>query len=101
MIYDTFVDSLKATLLSVVIDCPLIENFEKISKKLPQTMTVQKLRLLVQRALNRKLSGAMAHKLVMTVSSTKNPEVQVPLDNDMRDLFFYSVENGDTIYVKW
>jgi hypothetical protein len=37
----------------------------------------------------------------MAVSSSKQPEIQVGLDNDMRDLFFYSVENGSTIFVKW
>ncbi len=93
--------SLKSTLLSVTIDCPEVANFEKISKKLPRTMIVQKLRLLLQRLLNRKLSGAEAHRLVMAVASSKQPDVQVPLDNDMRDLFFYSVENESTIYVKW
>ena len=64
-------------------------------------MTVQKLRLLLQRALNRKDSGATAHNLTISVSSAKQPEIQVPLDNDMRDLFFYSVENDSTIFVKW
>jgi hypothetical protein len=64
-------------------------------------MIVQKLRLLLQRLLNRKLSGAEAHRLVMAVASSKQPDVRVPLDNDMRDLFFYSVENESTIYVKW
>lgn len=94
--------SLRSTLLEVTISCPDVENFEKLSKKLPQTMTIQKLRLLIQRLLNqKKLSGVTAHKLVMLVSSAKQPEVQVPLDNDMRDLFFYSVDNGDTIFVKW
>jgi hypothetical protein len=93
--------SLKSTLLSVTIDCPEMDNFEKISKKLPQTMTIQKLRLLLQRLLSRKFKGAEAHKLVMTAASTKEPNIQVPLDNDLRDLFFYSVENDSTIFVKW
>ena len=94
--------SLKATLLEVSIACPDFDNFEKISKKLPQTMTIQKLRLLIQRLLtHKKVVGAAAHKLVLTVASSKTPEVQVALDNDMRDLFFYSVESGDTIFVKW
>ena len=94
--------SLKATLLEVNIMCPEVENFEKVSKKLPQTMTLQKLRLLIQRLLSqKKVVGASAHQLVMTVVSSKTPEVHVALDNDMRDLFFYSVESGDTIFVKW
>jgi len=64
-------------------------------------MTIQKLRLLLQRAINRKSEGALAHKLIMTAASLKQPEIHVPLDNDMRDLFFYSVDNDDTIFVKW
>jgi hypothetical protein len=94
--------SLKSSLLSVTVDCPEVPGFEAVVKKLPQTMTIQKLRLLLQRLLNqKKLKEASAHKLVLTVSSSKQPEILVPLDNDMRDLFFYSVEDGDTIFVKW
>jgi hypothetical protein len=50
--FETFFCSLKSTLLEVTIACPEVENFDPISKKLPQTMTIQKLRLLIQRLLS-------------------------------------------------
>jgi len=88
-------------LVSVTVDCPNVIGFAKMTKKLPPTMTIQKLRLLLQRAINRKSEGAFSHKFSISAVSSKTPDVVVPLDNDMRDLFFYSVENGDTIFVRW
>lgn len=85
----------------MTIDCPEVVGLAKMTKKLPPTMTIQKLRLLLQRAINRKSEGAFSHKFVMSAANAKKPDVVVPLDNDMRDLFFYSVEDGDTIFVKW
>ena len=37
----------------------------------------------------------------MSIRSVANPELEQNLDNDMRDLAYYSVQNGDTLLVRW
>ena len=60
-------------------------------------MVVSKLRGL----LTRLIKPARGKTLVLSYASAKNLDFEVPLDNDMRDLFFYNVENGDTIFVRF
>ena len=72
-------------------------NVQEISKSLPPAMVVSKLRGL----LNRLIKPARGKNLVLSYANAKKLEFEVPLDNDMRDLFFYNVENGDTIFVRY
>ena len=88
--------SLTSTLLPINIRCPDDSDFKEITKKLPPGLTIQKLKLLLQRAVKRK-----AHQLKLSYISQKEPDHEVHLDNDMRDIFFYSISNGDTILVRW
>ena len=88
--------SLKSTLLSVKVRCPDQPSFREITKKLPPGLTVQKLKLVLQRPVQQK-----AHQLKLSYVSKDETEVEVQLDNEMRDLFFYSIENGDIIFVRW
>ena len=37
----------------------------------------------------------------MSIRSAANPALEQDLDNDMRDLAYYSVQNGDTLLVRW
>ena len=89
--------SLKANLLKVKIVCPDHPEVKEISKALPPAMVVSKLRGL----LTRLIKPARGKTLVLSYASAKNLDFEVPLDNDMRDLFFYNVENGDTIFVRF
>ncbi len=47
----------------------------------------------------RKVSGG--NEIRLYVQSSKNPEQKDELDNDLRDIGFYSVEDGDFILVRW
>ena len=89
--------SLKANLLKVNIVCPDDSSVRPLTKSLPPAMVVSKLRGL----LTRLIKPAKGKDLTLSYSSSKKPEFKVPFDNDMRDLFFYNVESGDTIYVTW
>lgn len=60
------------------------------------SMTVQKLRALVQRLFK-------ANPATLTISYI-NPNAQGPevtMDNDMRQISFYGPEDGDTVLVRW
>nr|SVE92688.1 EOG090X0EUO [Megafenestra aurita] len=58
-------------------------------------MEVQKLKTLCHR-----LFDLDSSELALFSFNVKNPELHVPLDNDLRPLSFYSVEDGDIIVVK-
>lgn len=88
--------SLTSSLLPVNIQCPNDSNFKDVVKKLPPGLTIQKLKLLLQRIVKQK-----AHQLRLSYVSQKEPRHEVRLDNDMRDIFFYSISTGDTILVRW
>lgn len=83
------------TLKNALIMLRLEWGSNQISKKLPVTMEVQKLKVLIHRLFN-------LHSSELTFFSygPKNPGLCIPLDNDLRPLSFYSIEDGDTIVVK-
>lgn len=89
--------SLKANLLKVNIVCPDDKSSKPWTKSLPPAMVLSKLRGL----LTRMIKSAKGKDLVLSYTSPKKPEFEVPLDNDMRDLFFYNIESGDSILVRW
>ncbi len=89
--------SLKANLLKVNIKCPDENDVAPITKSLPPAMVVSKL----QGLLTRLIKPARGKVVTLSYISSKKPEMEVPLDNDMRDLFFYNIESGDTIFVRW
>ena len=88
--------SLTSSLLSINVRCPNDPNFKEVVRKLMPGLTIQKLKLLLQRLVKQK-----AHQLKLSYVSKKDPDHEVHLDNDMRDIFFYSISNGDTILVRW
>ncbi|XP_074655996.1 tubulin-specific chaperone E-like [Tubulanus polymorphus] len=88
--------TLKDNLISVSITCPQSPPKKTLTKKLPLTMTVQKVKTLVNRLLKADISTL---KLSYISKDTTGPEID--LDNDLRQLSFYSVENGDTLIAKW
>lgn len=89
--------SLKANLLKVNFVCPDHKDVAPLSKSLPPAMVISKL----QGLLTRLIKPARGKTVQLSYTSSKKPDFEVPLDNDMRDLFFYNVESGDTIYVRW
>ena len=87
---------------------------EMLTKQLPVKMTVQKLKVLVQRAF--KVADISTIRLVHTalkqptddkshsgVLQSEHSEVRacIEMDNDLRELSFYSLENNAIIDVEW
>lgn len=71
-------------------------NGKTFKKKLPSSMQVQRLSGLVQRLFN---TGNQIPKLAYI--SSKNPDIEFPLDKELKELSFYSIEDGDRISVRW
>ncbi|XP_067287764.1 tubulin-specific chaperone E [Pseudorasbora parva] len=88
--------ALKNQLLTVTFVCPEDSDRKPIEKKLPESMIVQKVKGLLHRLL--KLPGVEL-KLSYTCSKLAGREIEI--DNDLKPLQFYSVEDGDRILVRW
>ncbi|KAK2167203.1 hypothetical protein LSH36_31g04030 [Paralvinella palmiformis] len=88
--------ALKNSLISVMLECPHLPNKAPVKKKLPVTMTVQKLKSLAQRLYK-------ADPLVMTISysSQKMLGTDINMESDQKEIGYYSVEDGDTIHINW
>ncbi|XP_041353725.1 tubulin-specific chaperone E-like [Gigantopelta aegis] len=87
---------LKDHLVHIKITCPDHPDKGTVQKKLPQTMTVQKVKALAKRLFK-------IHAADVTVSYVSHrmegPEIE--LDNELKQLYFYSIENDDILQVKW
>ncbi|XP_066503868.1 tubulin-specific chaperone E [Hoplias malabaricus] len=88
--------ALKDQLLTVTFECPEEADRKPIQKKLPNSMIVQKVKGLLYRLL--KLPGS---ELRLSYTSTKMEGKEIEIDNDLKSLQFYSVEDGDRILVRW
>uniref|UniRef100_A0A8C5CQ02 Tubulin-specific chaperone E n=1 Tax=Gadus morhua TaxID=8049 RepID=A0A8C5CQ02_GADMO len=80
---------------SVTIVCPEEAERLPVVKKLPDSMTVQKVKGLLSRML--KVPGAA---ITLTYTGPKMNGSEVDLDNDLKPLQFYSIENGDSLLVR-
>ncbi|KAM6433319.1 tubulin-specific chaperone E [Rhynochetos jubatus] len=88
--------TLKNQLLTLTIKCPEKPEQQPVEKKLPESMTVQKVKGLLYRLL--KIPGS---ELKLSYESSKLEGKEVELDNDLKPLQFYSIENGDCVLVRW
>jgi len=97
----------------VTVQLMLKGSTKVLTKQLPVKMTVQKLKVLVQRAF--RIADVSSIRLVYTVlkqpvddksngilPQCENPEVHacIVMDNDLRELSFYSLENNALISVE-
>lgn len=73
----------------------LVDSSNHTATAVPSSMTVQKVKSLVGRLCKRN-----PRTLDLVYESRRRPGLFVPLDNDVRELIFYSIEDGDTIHVK-
>merc|ERR1712025_1533306 len=88
--------ALKDTLLAVKIVSDQHHEKGTLNKKLPGTMSIQKLKTLIQRLYK------MSSEPTLSYKSHKNMDgPSIDLDNDMRQLGFFSIESGDTLQVFW
>ncbi|XP_053317167.1 tubulin-specific chaperone E [Spea bombifrons] len=88
--------ALKNQLLTLTIKCPDKPDQKPIQKKLPDSMTVQKVKGLLYRLL--KVPGS---ELKLSYESSKMKGREIELENDLKPLQFYSIENGDCVLVRW
>ncbi|KAJ6664663.1 hypothetical protein lerEdw1_006236 [Lerista edwardsae] len=88
--------SLKNQLLTLTFKCPDKPDQKPLQKKLPESMTIQKVKGLLYRLL--KIPGS---ELKLSYESAKIKGKEFELDNDLKPLQFYSVENNDCILVRW
>ncbi len=87
--------TLTSNFVEVNVHCPSRGTTTK--RKLPPGLTLHKLRALLQRMVR----PVKAHQLVLSYSSAQHVGTEVPMDNDLRDLSFYGVTTGDTLFVRW
>uniref|UniRef100_T1J621 Tubulin-specific chaperone E n=1 Tax=Strigamia maritima TaxID=126957 RepID=T1J621_STRMM len=90
--------TLKNKLVSLKICSPLLPNMDPIIKKLPLTMSVLKLKSMLPKLLK---LDAQSINLSYKPEKVIDREVEIPLDNDLQELNFFSIENNDTILVRW
>ncbi|KFV02470.1 Tubulin-specific chaperone E, partial [Pterocles gutturalis] len=88
--------TLKNQLLTLTIKCPERPEQKPVEKKLPESMTIQKVKGLLYRLL--KIPGS---ELKLSYRSSKLEGKEVELDNDLKPLQFYSIEDGDCVLVRW
>jgi len=87
--------ALKNALLTLTFVCQQSTK-PPLTKKIPQSMTIAKLRAMVMR-----LYSADPHSLVVTYSSPLAPGQDFQLDHDMREISYYAMLDGDTVNVSW
>ncbi|NXM69181.1 TBCE protein, partial [Serilophus lunatus] len=88
--------TLKNQLLTLTIKCPEKPEQKPVEKKLPESMTIQKVKGLLYRLF--KIPGS---ELKLSYKSSKLEGKEVELDNDLKPLQFYSIESGDCVLVRW
>ncbi|KAM9490668.1 LOW QUALITY PROTEIN: tubulin-specific chaperone E [Salvelinus alpinus] len=88
--------ALKNQLLSITFVCPDETDRKSVVKKLPDSMIVQKGKGLLYRLL--KIPGA---ELKLSYTSSKMEGKEIEIDNDLKPLQFYSIEDGDKVLVRW
>uniref|UniRef100_H3AXL1 Tubulin-specific chaperone E n=1 Tax=Latimeria chalumnae TaxID=7897 RepID=H3AXL1_LATCH len=88
--------ALRNQLLTLTIKSPDKTDQKPIERKLPDSMTIQKVKGLLCRLF--KVPGS---ELKLSYISAKREAIEIELQNDLKPLQFYSIENGDCILVRW
>ncbi|OXB71764.1 UNVERIFIED_CONTAM: hypothetical protein H355_004193 [Colinus virginianus] len=82
--------------LTLTIKCPDNPEQKPVVKKLPESMTIQRVKGLLYHLL--RIPGS---ELKLSYESSKLKGKEVELDNNLKPLQFYSIENGDCVLVRW
>ncbi|XP_041642028.1 tubulin-specific chaperone E isoform X1 [Cheilinus undulatus] len=88
--------ALKNELLKILFVFPEDADRKSIEKKLPASMVIQKVKGLLYRLLK-----IPAVELKLTYTSPKMEGTEFEIDNDLKSLRFYSIEDGDRVLVRW
>ena len=86
--------ALKDNLVVVTIACVNDPEKKPVIKKLPRTLTISKLKGMMQRL----FKVPSVRQMLSYVDQTGR---EIEMDDDLRPLSFYSLESGDTINVRW
>ncbi|KAG8193948.1 hypothetical protein JTE90_011498 [Oedothorax gibbosus] len=87
---------IKDNLICVKIFSPLTPEKPALTRKLPAEMTVGKLKALVQR-----IFKVQSNEVTLTCIFKEDDTTRTEMDNNMRQLSFYSISDQDTICVEW
>ncbi|GFT76656.1 tubulin-specific chaperone E [Nephila pilipes] len=87
---------IKDNLICVKIFSPLMPDKPILTKKLPAEMTVGKLKALVQR-----IFKVAAHDVILTRLFKEDESQKTEMDNNLRQLSYYSISDQDKISVEW
>lgn len=82
-------NKISSTLIKVVLNY----NGKEVEKKIPQTLLIQKLIMLTQKLFKLNDRPTLLYK------SNDHPDIQVTLDDEMKEIGYYSIQNGDIIFV--
>ncbi|KAK7066431.1 hypothetical protein SK128_012966, partial [Halocaridina rubra] len=89
---------LKDLKIEVTVITPNDPNRDPISKAFLPSTKVAKIKMM----LKRQLKISPAKDLVLSYYSDKdNEKFEIPIDNDMKEIEFYSVTTGDVIMARW
>lgn len=77
-----------------LIEIQFIHGERSVIKKLPPTILIQKVIQLAQRLFN------LENRPNLTYICNAKSEIEIELDDEGKDLGFYSIEEGDKIIVK-
>nr|XP_009858327.1 tubulin-specific chaperone E-like isoform X1 [Ciona intestinalis] len=86
--------ALKGNLLELIIEAPVKPDFKPVTKKLPKSMSIGSLKLLIQ-----KLTKIEIRNQRLVYISKENPNLIVTLHRDRETLDDVSIEPGDVIRV--
>ncbi|XP_066913319.1 tubulin-specific chaperone E-like [Clytia hemisphaerica] len=86
---------LKENLLSITIKCPDCDSKAPFTKKVPANMKIQQLKGIIQRAM--KVPNI---KQKLSYLDQKNSR-EIELDDNMKELSYYSMKTDDVVFVRW
>lgn len=81
---------IKSSLVELNLTC----NGSIIVKKLPQSLTIQKLLVMVQKIFS------LNDRPSLIYISRLEPQIEISLTDEMKEIGTYSMENGDKIFVR-
>ncbi|XP_044729926.1 tubulin-specific chaperone E [Chrysoperla carnea] len=92
---DKITKTVHTSLKSNLLELEFINEDKKIIKKIPPGMLVDKLTTLIQRLFKLDSTPKLYY-----VSSTDENNCERNMDNNLKDLQYYSIQSGDRIYIR-
>lgn len=87
--------SLTHCFLALTVRCPDQPEAKQLSKRLPSSMTVQKLKGLLQRV----YTVNTTQQRLSYIDNTRGIEIEI--DDNLKQLSYYSIQSGDIILLRW